>query len=125
MFAIILPQPRVIYPVSPSFDKQDFNEKKPIVIEFDRPIIQSVKISVSPEKNFNCIYDSHGYIWFKNRIKCYPDSTLQFDAEYSVALTNIQNIIKTRVSNPFLFNFATPPPLQNYHSCTKRKSTKF
>ncbi|NTU70104.1 Ig-like domain-containing protein, partial [bacterium] len=102
---IIIPQPKVTYPLDPALGSLNITPEKPLRISFDRPInIKQLKYEMSPPLEGDWKFSNN---LAPNTFYFYPKETPDRETRYQISLTQIKNLLGSGGTN-FLFSFQAP-----------------
>lgn len=106
---MVVPEPQVIIPNSPSLSAVEITAQNPFRIVFDRPIdTGALEKSLSPDLDGNWQFASTNYPLLSDTLIFVPHASPPADGRYTVALKNIKNVAGTKTSE-YLLSFMTPP----------------
>lgn len=111
---LVIPDPQVIYPQAPLEEPLYVSESRPLVVQFDRPIVRTIAPTMVPEIPGKWEYQARNFGPFlPDTLVFIPERSLDPEAEYSVQLENIfgPSLIKKSKAQKYLFVF-TASPLQ-------------
>jgi len=123
VLAVILPNPKVSYPNSPSLEAVEITPDKPFKITFDRPInTQKLEKSISPEIEGEWQYRSANYLFLSDTLVFVPKVSAAAESRYTISLKNIRNMVSVGGSE-YLLSFMAPP-LPTVKSITPANGTE-